>query len=206
MPKKLDIIIQAVLIAGYPFIAHLSILLDKPELHLIAFCSLLTGILWQGITKPNIGVWIWFVVINIAFFLLSRWRLDLYLLYIPPILIPLLLLIYFGKTLLQHETPLITAIADAARGPLTPAMRIYTRRLTQAWCLIFILLIIEALILISFYSLATWSWATNFINYILMAIIFVGEFEFRKKKFPDHDHPTFLDYIKIIGKSFRKNT
>ncbi|MBK8187968.1 MAG: hypothetical protein IPK77_12400 [Cellvibrio sp.] len=203
MPKKLDIYIQAVLIASYPLIAHLSILLGKPELHLISFCALLVGVLWQGLIKPNVKVWAWFVVICLSFFLLSRWRLDLYLLYVPPVLIPLVLLLYFGKTLLPNETPLITAIADAARGPLTPAMASYTRRLTQLWCGIFILLIVEALVLISFFNLTAWSWATNCINYLLMAIIFVGEFEFRKKKFPDHDHPTFLDYIKIIGQSFR---
>lgn len=204
MHKKVNLFIQIVLIACYPLIAHLSILLNKPELHLIAFCCVLTGVLWHGIIKPDIRIWIWFVLINLSFFILSRYRLDIYVLYIPPLLIPLLLLIYFGKTLLHNEIPLITAIADAARGPLTPAMQIYTRKLTQVWCLIFALLIVESLMLISFYNLSVWSWATNFVNYILLAIIFIGEFAFRKKKFPEHDHPTFWDYIKIIGQSFRK--
>lgn len=206
MHKKANALIQTVLIISYPAIAHLSILLHKPELHLIAFYLVLTGVLWQGLIKPNKRVWIWFLLIGLSFYLLSLWRLDIYLLYAPSLLVPLLLLIYFGKTLHKNEVPLITAIADAARGPLTAAMQIYTRRLTQAWCLIFILLIIETIILLTFFSLSAWSWITNFINYILLAIIFVGEFEFRKKKFPDHNHPTFWDYIKIIGQSFRKST
>lgn len=206
MHKKVNILIQTVLITSYPATAHLSILFNTPALHLLAFYLVLVGILWQGLIKFDKRIWGWFLAIGASFFLLSQWRLDIYLLYAPSLLVPLLLLMYFGKTLLSNEVPLITAIADAARGPLTPAMQVYTRRLTQAWCLIFILLMIETLVLLTFYSLATWSWASNFVNYILLAIIFVGEFEFRKKKFPDHNHPTFWDYIKIIGQSFRKST
>ena len=57
--------------------------------------------------------------------------------YLPPILINVLLLVIFSMTLLPGRKPLIHSFAEHARGELEPRVADYTRRVTQAWGVVF---------------------------------------------------------------------
>jgi uncharacterized membrane protein len=190
-----------VLIAAYPVLAHASHLLAWPYLQTVAAILLLLGIFWQALLNKRLLPWALFVSLSAFIVLLEYLDLMQYLLYLLPVIIPGLLLIFFGKTLLPGQEPLITAIGEAARGPLTMAMRKYTRLLTQLWCLVFFIMMVWSSVLPWIQQPLLWSWFTNVINYGIVGILFVGEFMLRKKLFPEHNHPSFIEYIEIIIQS-----
>jgi uncharacterized membrane protein len=94
------------------------------------------------------------------------------LLYLITILINTTLAVFFGRTLLFGETPLITRFSILLRGKLEPRVAGYTRRVTQMWTLFFILLTLESVLLSLFAPLEIWSLFTNLLNYLLAGLLF----------------------------------
>lgn len=188
-----------VLVMLYPLLVHLSIVLNAPSLQALAISFFLGGILYKPLLRLEPIPWLILITISVVVSILSWINVSVYLLYVPPVLIPLLLLFVFGRTLIKGREPLVTAIGEAARGPLSIEMRIYTRRVTQFWCAVFIIMALWSLILPWLAHPKTWSWFTNIINYGLVGVLFVGEFMLRKKIFPTHNHPNFIEYLRIIA-------
>lgn len=197
----LNRVLAIALVVAYPLLVHASLVFALPQLMFIAPLVFLTGVFWHGLIARSPLAWTIFSVLCAGILLVEYAGLTLYLLYLPPILLPLLLLFIFGRTLLAGREPLITAIGEAARGPLSQAMRRYTRRLTQLWCLVFIIMILWSAILPWLEQPELWSWFTNVINYGFVGVLFVGEFILRKKIFPTHNHPGFVEYLRIIASS-----
>jgi uncharacterized membrane protein len=187
------------LIAAYPALVHIALVFELPQLLVIAPLLFLTGVFLHNLRAGSKRAWLIFSLLCTAILLVEYLGLTLYLLFLPPVLIPLLLLFVFGRTLHSNREPLITAIGEAARGPLPPAMRHYTRRLTQLWCLVFLVMLIWSAILPTLRQPELWSWFTNIINYGVVGVLFVGEFMLRKKLFPTHNHPGFFEYLRIIA-------
>lgn len=187
------------LIAAYPALVHIALVFELPQLLVIAPLLFLTGVFLHSLRAGSKRAWLIFSLLCAAILLVEYLGLTLYLLFLPPVVIPLLLLFVFGRTLHSNREPLITAIGEAARGPLSPAMRHYTRRLTQLWCLVFLVMLIWSAILPTLRQPELWSWFTNIINYGVVGVLFVGEFMLRKKLFPTHNHPGFFEYLRIIA-------
>ena len=197
----LNRVIAITLIAAYPLLVHIALVFTVPQLLFIAPMLFLAGICWQGLVNLNKTVWLIFSLLCVVILLLEYLDLTLYLLFLPPVVIPLLLLFIFGRTLHSGREPLITAIGEAARGPLSVAMRTYTRRLTQLWCVVFVVMIVWSAILPWLEQPELWSWFTNIINYGVVGVLFVGEFMLRKRLFPNHNHPGFFEYLRIIARA-----
>ncbi|MDR7088798.1 COG4648 family protein [Cellvibrio fibrivorans] len=195
----LNRVIAIALIAAYPLLVHVALVFTVPQLLFIAPMLFLAGVCWQGLVNRNKRVWLVFSMLCTGIALLEYLDLTLYLLFLPPVVIPLLLLFIFGRTLISGREPLITAIGEAARGPLSNAMRSYTRGLTQLWCVVFVAMIVWSAILPWLEQPELWSWFTNIINYGVVGVLFVGEFMLRKKLFPSHNHPGFFEYLRIIA-------
>lgn len=121
-----------------------------------------------------------------------------YLIALPPILLPLFILFVFAQSLLPGREPLVTAIGEASRGPLTQAMRNYTHKVTLCWTLLLSYFVLSALIFTISAPQWVWSLMVNGFNHLLVGVFFVGEFVYRKHKFPEHNHPGFIEYIKIV--------
>jgi uncharacterized membrane protein len=188
------------LIAAYPLLVHISVVFNLPHLLALGPLVCILGLFWRGLLNFNRYSWLIFVVLIGVLVLMDRMKLTLYLLYLPPIFIPLLLLFVFGRTLIAGREPLITAIGEAARGPLSQPMRHYTRRLTQLWCVVFIVMASWACALPWLKDPGLWSWFTNVINYGFVGGLFLGEFILRKYLFPTHNHPNFFEYLCIIAR------
>jgi uncharacterized membrane protein len=195
----LNRVIAIVLIAAYPLLVHIALMLAVPQLLFIAPILFLTGVFFHSLRAGSALAWLVFGGLCSSIVLLEYLGLTLYLLFLPPVVIPLLLLFVFGRTLHSGREPLITAIGEAARGPLSQAMRTYTRRLTQLWCLVFVVMIVWSAVLPWLKQPELWSWFTNIINYGVVGVLFVGEFMLRKKLFPTHNHPGFFEYLRIIA-------
>lgn len=197
----LNRVLAIALVAAYPLLVHVSLVFALPSLMFIAPLVFLTGAFWYGLISCNRLAWITFSTLCAIILLVEYCGLTLYLLYLPPILLPLLMLYIFGRTLYGGREPLITSIGEAARGPLSLSMRRYTRFLTQLWCGVFVTMIAWSTLLPWLEQPQLWSWFTNIINYGLVGVLFVGEFMLRKKIFPNHNHPSFIEYLRIIARA-----
>jgi uncharacterized membrane protein len=189
---------RIVLIILYPLLVHASIVYKLPYLTGLAFFSLSTATLLDGLIRKSVTTWVAYLLLNILILLLSFTSKAIYLSFLPPVLMPMVLFWIFFSSLLFGNEPVITGIAESAHGPLTKAMRAYTRRITVLWAFLTGLIAISAIFLPVFSSLETWSLCTNFINYILCGVLFIGEYYFRQWRFPDQHDSGFIEHVKIV--------
>lgn len=112
------------------------------------------------------------------------------------------LLWLFGRTLLRDREPLISQIARHITGPLQPEIVVYTRQVTIAWCVFFLLQVLTSLSLYLFAPVSVWSLFINVLDVPLLVIMFVGEHSYRTARFPDHRRTSILEAIEIYSKDF----
>jgi uncharacterized membrane protein len=97
-----------------------------------------------------------------------------------PVLVNAALLAAFGASLVSGM-PLVERMARLREPALPPAGVAYTRRVTQAWCVFFVLNGAIALGTALFASEAVWSLYNGVIAYLLMGLMFGGEYLLRMR-------------------------
>jgi uncharacterized membrane protein len=96
----------------------------------------------------------------------------------------LLMAISFGTTLIAPRVPMCTMMADKIHGPLTPQELRYTRQVTVAWTIFFVLNMLATWLLFQFAPLKLWSIFVNFASLPLLALMFLGEYLVRRQILP----------------------
>lgn len=121
---------------------------------------------------------------------------GLSLLHMPPVAINLILGLLFASTLLPGRTPLISRFASKVHGgALDEQTQGYTRRVTQLWVAVFFLMAIESWLLALLASHQVWSLFTNFINYLVVLLVFVVEYQVRIRRLTHLEHPGFFRFL-----------
>lgn len=109
----------------------------------------------------------------------------------------LFLAVGFGSTLRPGHQPLITALAARVHGPrFTPAMAAYTRKLTWAWTLYFVAMVLLSLGLYAWASFDTWALFANLLTPLAVALMFGGEFLLRYWLHPEFERSTMAEAIR----------
>jgi uncharacterized membrane protein len=103
----------------------------------------------------------------------------------------------FGQSLLGGRVALCTRLADRVHGPLTPREVSYTRRVTAAWSLFFVLITAATLTLFFFAPLRIWSLFANFFVVPLMALMFVAEYAVRRRVLPQVQRRGILSAVRV---------
>jgi uncharacterized membrane protein len=114
----------------------------------------------------------------------------------------LFLLWLFGRTLLPGREPLISQISRHINGQLRPEVADYTRYVTIAWCIFFVLEVVVSLSLYAFAPRAAWSFFINVLNLPLLILMFVGEKAYRSLRFPHHPKTSIMKAIEVYSKDF----
>lgn len=117
---------------------------------------------------------------GIGYALFVMWSNQLGALRLYPVLVNSLMLLIFGWSLLSPPS-LIERLARLQHPDLPPQGVIYTRRVTQVWCGFFIVNGSIALVTALWASLEIWSLYNGFIAYLLMGILFGGEYLIRMR-------------------------
>ena len=114
-----------------------------------------------------------------VFFGLQLIQQSASLMYWYPVMVSAILLTVFTSSLWAEQT-LIERLARLKEPELSPQGAAYTRRLTKIWCLFFMIniLITSVLILLKHWHL--WMVYTGVISYLLMGLLFVGEWLYRR--------------------------
>ncbi|NJN47798.1 MAG: hypothetical protein HC808_16495 [Candidatus Competibacteraceae bacterium] len=118
--------------------------------------------------------------------------------YLPALLIYLSLLWLFGRTLKPGCQPLVSRLAELARGQLEPRVARYTRRVTQAWTGCFALLSLETLVLAFNAPVDGGILLVSVLNALFIIGFFLVEYGFRRYWLADLPHPGFRQYIRFL--------
>ncbi len=90
----------------------------------------------------------------------------------------------FATSLRQGRVPLCTTLADRVHGPLTEPELRYTRGVTVAWVVFFLLNLAATVLLFEFAPLPIWSLFVNFCSLPLIFLMFAAEYAVRRHVLP----------------------
>lgn len=107
------------------------------------------------------------------------------------------LALFFGSTLLPGRVSLITSVAHRVHGKeLPPAHLAYTRQVTGAWTIFFLVIVAVSLLLFFGFSFDTWAIFANLVTPIATGAMFIGEFSLRYRLHPEFARSSAADAIK----------
>ncbi len=113
--------------------------------------------------------------------------------------------LFFGRTLVHPQQPLITQLARRIEGePLSALKLTYTRWVTIAWTAFFCINALVSTILFALASSVVWSFHANLMTGPLMTLMFLGEYVVRVCLLPAHERPSVIETIRAyrqVGKS-----
>ena len=101
------------------------------------------------------------------------------------------LALLFALTLRPGQEPLVTALARRVHGVLTPAMQAYSRKVTIAWSIYFVLMAAISVGLFLAAPFAAWAVFANLLTPLALLLMFVGEFLLRYRLHPEFERATF---------------
>jgi len=109
----------------------------------------------------------------------------------------------FGRSLFGGRVALCTQIADKVHGPLTAQELVYTRQVTAAWTLFFVLIAAATVGLFIFAPLRTWSTFANFCVMPLIGLMFLTEYAVRRRVLPQAPRRGILAAVRVYFASSR---
>ena len=189
---------QAAFLIAYLLCCHYAVTLNAPRLQLLAVLLLAVGIILRGLLDKSVLSYSVIIVLMAGALAMEELGLLRFVLYLPPVILPLLLWSVFFRSLLPGQTPLVTGIAREVRGSLSDELCDYTRNVTALWSAAFLLLATLSALLPFVATAHTWSLFTNCLNYMLIAALFIVEFLYRQRRFSNLEHKTFWQYLQSI--------
>jgi uncharacterized membrane protein len=103
----------------------------------------------------------------------------------------------FGRSLRKGSVPLCTQLADKVHGPLSALELRYTRRVTLAWVIFFLLNLAANILLFEFAPLRIWSMFVNFCSLPLILLMFVAEYAVRRRVLPQVQRSGLIATLRV---------
>lgn len=104
-----------------------------------------------------------------------------------PLLVNVVMLLVFA-TSLRFGPPVVERLARLQEPDLPPFAVVYTRKVTQVWCGFFVLNGGLALVTALWASDRTWALYNGLLAYVMMAVLFAGEWLVRRRVKAAHAH------------------
>jgi uncharacterized membrane protein len=109
----------------------------------------------------------------------------------------LLLASFFGRTLSGGGESLVTQMARRIHGGvLSTAQQRYTRKVTVAWTVFFVLMALTSAVLFAGAPLPVWSTFANLLGGPLIGLMFVGELLVRRLVLPAEDRASLMETVR----------
>ena len=191
-------------IAAYPVTLHIAVTFG--HLHLaLALMALFylsstylafSASIKRNPSRPAVLFGLFVMILPVVLF--AFYAQNLTLLYLPPIAINLWFMLIFLLSLTHSDEALISRIARMERGTLNPELTSYTRNLTWIWTALFAIMAVESLLLALYAPLELWSWFANVLNYVFVAMLFTGEYIYRRIRFRHYQHASPLALFRML--------
>ena len=187
------------LVFAYAILSHAAVHDGTVVVQGLALATLATVVLIVPLAAGRRWAWASVPVVVAVIYLLVTFDAAPAVIALPAVLVPAFLCVVFGSTLRPGRTALITRIARAARPSLSDEIARHTRLLTWLWTLLFAAMVGTSLVLLLVGRMDWWSLQTNLLNYLACATLFVGDFFYRRARFPDEPHMGFVDYMRVAS-------
>jgi uncharacterized membrane protein/3-hydroxymyristoyl/3-hydroxydecanoyl-(acyl carrier protein) dehydratase len=201
---------------AYPLFAHGASLLKSPSLTVASVAILAAAILVRPLTEGRRWAWLAAPAAALAIFWLWRANAAALVLYLPPVLLNVFLAWLFGHTLAHGSVPLVERLVlllQRPGEPLEAAIAHYARGLTITWTALFVLLgavnlglalcVTPGGLLDSVgvtpplpIERGIWSLFANVLNYAIVAMFFLLEYAYRRRRFPGRPYRNLLDFLR----------
>lgn len=210
---------QLLLCVAYPFLAHAAAVKGSPWASL-ALADLVLLLLAAPLLRRRVWALLLLALLLGGLAWLEGGPWPQLLLLAPPVLFTGWLAWWFARSLWGGRTPLVTRIVSAlyARAGWTtpPDLLAYARRLTAGWAGVLAVLTVAnaALALCAVpggvlhalghappvaVSPQAWSWFANLLNYGVVGGFMLGEFAWRKRRFPRRPYRNGLDFARQMA-------
>lgn len=204
---------------GYPLLAHAASHFHSAPLALAAGAVLVLLVALPGIARRRLGAWIVLVAGCAALGALAALGNAQLPLFLPPVAINAFLAWLFGHTLRAGRMPLIERLVRLLHPPAEPLdarVPAYTRRLTAVWAGLFATMALLAAVLAALavpgglldaagiappvpVALSTWSLWSNLVGYLVAGLLFVAEYAWRRRVFPQQPYRDFADFTRQVA-------
>ena len=208
----------------YPFLAHAAVVGHSDSLTAASLACLALAGLAPGLRERRAAAFFWAAALGAGIAALYRAHIAGLPLYAPPIVVDVSLATLFGLTLRRGQTPLIERLVRLLHAPdeeLHADILRYARRLTAAWAILFVLLaLIDAALALCTVpggilhlagirppvavSPATWSLFANFMGLAIVAIFFLLEYAYRRRRFPQQPYRNIFDFLERAARVGRQ--
>jgi uncharacterized membrane protein len=196
-------------VVGYPVLAHYSAATAAsatfPSLGVtVSLAPLLAGLLWLSWHSPRrLGMLL--LCAAVCVLLWGFWgaleQNFAWVYFIQHAGTNVMLAAVFGLTLARGRQPLCTRLAEAVRGSLGREVLRYTRAVTLAWTLFFLVISLASTVLFLSASIDAWSVFANFLWLPLILLMFVAEHLVRLRKLPHLEQHSIMDSILAFWKT-----
>jgi len=186
----------AAAVVGYQWLAHRLIVEPGAATILVVLLPLAGALALAWRTRLRWPV-LWVLMLAASGLLLQPAAAPV-LLAVTHVSAYLTLLWMFARTLRPGAIPLATRIAQRVRGTLAPELILYTRRVTQAWCVFFGVMAALSLGLFLIAPLPAWSVFANLLNLPLVALMFVSEYTWRVVRYRHLPHASIFAAIRAF--------
>jgi uncharacterized membrane protein len=115
------------------------------------------------------------------------------------VVIHLFLAALFGLSLRVGSQALISRVAQRVHGTLSPAMASYTRNVTLAWTVYFIVMVGLSLALYAWASFEAWATFANWLTPIALGLMFGGEHLLRYRLHPEFERVSMMRAIQAYS-------
>ena len=182
--------------AAYPVLAHVALTRNDPRWAGAGLAILVWGLLLNTLPAIWAAAAAASTVAGIAW--LAPGFPDL-VLRASPVVINVALCAFFGLTLRPGQDPLITRFARLEHDSLPVEVETYTRRLTVLWTLFFATMAAFTVALEILASRTVYSLFSNVLNWLLLLAFLVGEYLYRRVRFPRYEHKPPHVILKHLG-------
>jgi uncharacterized membrane protein len=103
----------------------------------------------------------------------------------------------FGRSLMPGRVALCTRLADREHGPLSAPEVRYTRQVTAAWTVFFLVITAASILLFVSAPLRIWSLFINFCVLPLVGAMFIAEYQVRRRVLPGVKRTGLLAALRV---------
>lgn len=191
---------QVPLFLAYPVLVHLAVKLQLPWLQSAAVLCAYCAVFYRRLRGGQAAAWCGLALSAAALLALQCAGGGRWVLFVPSVALPALVLSAFAESLLPGRVALVTRFARAMDGVLSEEQVRYTRAVTWLWVAASASLLAVTLLLIAFASVQAWSVFANFVSYSLIGLLLAAEYLYRRHRFPQHAHPDFIAFVRGLSR------
>jgi len=199
---------------AYPVTAHMAVATRSVAVTVASLAVLASLPLLPRLVARSVVAWCLLPVIVAGLWLLAQSQAAWLPLYTMPVVVNLFGAWIFGHTLAPGKMPLIERLARLLHEEdgITDEIARYARKVTLMWALflsglavlnltlallatpggILLMMGVQPIVTV---PVEVWSLFANFIDYVMAGLLFLAEYAWRRRKFPQQPYRNLFDFI-----------